>query len=797
MLSLRTRRAAIVVALLLLVVVLGVACAGASACPNETMTGFRAYLPDCRAYELVSPGYTEGFPVFVEGASEDGEQLLTVSFGSFSNPDNTSSAGQSYLIKREKSGWQSTPLDEPFSSFPVYHVQGMSANFASSLWFASTPGQSARAGDVYLDLPLSGESARGHLVRVGPGVPSGVVQSELTFVGASEELSHVLLLDHSPGGGGEEDRLWPGDTTVPGRHPSLYEYEGTGNFEPRLVGVSNEGLIEEAASSEGKQHINEAAKLISNCGTNLGSASEEDAYNAVSLTGGTVFFTAEACGGSPTVNEVYARIDGEKTVAISEPVHPLAQGSGSGSEECDATCEADPLEPAVFQGASEDGSKVFFLTSQPLLNGDKDTKTDLYEVEIEGEGVHARIGKLVQVSRDPNAGQAADVQGVARVSEDGSHVYFVATGRLTKGSRGGGKIGVYEGLDAEGVCLASLNPVEKAEEAKAEEQEAKGEEVTFGARCRPKTGDENLYVYERDVLHPNGHTSFVATLSPADGGDWSTEDARPVQATPDGRFLVFQSVADLTSDQEGRADAGQVFEYDAQTEGLVRVSQGEDGYNDDGNTDIYSATIPVQNRAYSGPEEHFRHLAVSEDGSRVFFSSADPLTPQALNGVCVLKEEGICVSYANNIYEYRDGKISMISDGHDVLSVEGSPATALIGTDESGRDVFLTTADRLTSENSDTLVNIYDAREGGGFALAEELAPCSPGACKGPGSELLPLVAPVTMSAAEPAGSTPSAITQTKPKAKIKPKVRRVTRRRRRRGTRKKAEGKKSRRSGL
>jgi hypothetical protein len=771
MLSPCVRRAIIAVASLLPVVVLGVACAGASACPNETMTGFRAYLPDCRAYELVSPAYKEGFPVFPEGISENGEQLHVESFGSFSNSDNTSRAGQSYIVKREKSGWQSVPLDELFSGFPIYHVQGMSLDFGSSLWFASAVGQSERAQDVYLDSP------DGRLTRMGPGVPPEAVQGEFTFVGASEELSHVLLLDHSPGGGGEEDRLWPGDTTASGHNPSLYEYEGIGNSEPRLVGVSNEERIEEAASNEGKQHINEAANLISDCGTSLGSASQEDGYNAVSTNGGTVFFTAEACGGSPPVDELYARIDGERTVAISEPLLSVP------GRECTGTCATaenvlGDRQAGSFAGASLDGSKVFFLTSQPLLNSDEDAETDLYEAEIEGEGAHARVGKLVQVSHDPNAGQAADVQGVARVSEDGSHVYFVASGRLTSGPRGGGKVGVDEGLDAEGVCLVSLSPAEKAEEVKAEEQEAKEEEVTFGARCRPKTSGENLYVYERDMLHPNGHTSFVATLSPADGGDWSPEDARPVQTTPDGRFLVFQSAADLTSDQEGRIEAGQVFEYDAQTEALVRVSQGEHGYDEDGNTSSYAAIIPVQLREGSKPEERFKHLAVSEDGSRVFFSSADALTPQALNGVCIREEEGLCVSYANNIYEYYGGQVALISDGHDVISVEEGPATVLIGTDESGRDVFFTTADRLVPQDSDTLVDIYDAREDGGFAPAEELAPCSPGACKGVAGEPLSLVAPVTMVAAEPTGSAPGAIAQAKPKTKIKTKARHVKNRR-------------------
>jgi hypothetical protein len=689
----------------------------ADACPNEVSSGFRAYLPDCRAYELVSPSYKEGFPVFADGISEDGLQLRIESLGNFSSPDNTGTLGESYRVVRTESGWASSPLDTPFSMFPVYLVQGTSTNFESSLWFASVPGQSSR--DVYLDLP-DGPSAR--LIRMGPGAPAGNLESGIVFAGASENLLHVLLRDVSPETG-EEDHLWPGDTTVNGRKRSLYEYEGTGNTEPRLVGVSNEERLEKAAEKGGKKHINEAAKLVSNCGTTLGSSPSPggDAYNAVSASGATVFFTADACG-TPRVNELYARIDGERTVAISEPSMSVP------GRECAGKCATAEPAAGTFAGASRDGTKVFFLTSQPLVGGDGDGGVDLYEAEIP-PGAVARlesgktaITRLVQVSHggvgDLTPGSGANVLGVSRVSEDGSHVYFVAEGSLT-------------GANSEGMI--------------------------------PVPGGSNMYVFvsecptgEATCANPVERTSFIATLSPGDGEDWSLDDARPVQATPNGRFLVFQSVADLTSDEEGRVEAGQIFEYGAEAGTLVRVSRSKSGYNEDGNTDIYAATIPIQGREYSTPEEYFKQLAVTEDGSRVFFSSHDALTPQGLIG-------------ANNIYEYHNGQTALISDGHDALNVEGHPATELIATDESGRDVFFRAADRLVPQDSDTQVDIYDAREDGGFPGPAGRASCSGDSCQGPVSESPSLIAPLTsVVTEEPAGSTPRIVASAKPKAKTK-----------------------------
>ncbi len=233
-----------------------------------------------------------------------------------------------------------------------------------------------------------------------------------------------------------------------------------------------------------------------------------------------------------------------------------------------------------------------------------------------------------------------------------------------------------------------------------------------------------------------------------------------------------------------------MFEYDAQGEALVRVSRGEGGYNEDGNSGDFPAAIPIQFRS-STPEDRFRHLAISEDGSMVFFSSADALTPLALNQVCIRKEEGVCVSYADNIYEYHDEHVSLISDGHDDVSVEEGPVSELLGTDESGRDVFFTTADNLVPQDGDTQVDIYDAREDGGFAPVQEPAPCSGDSCRGVSSPPPSLPAPVTsMVAGEPLG--PVHGTAAPGKSGAKPNKHRAKKKRRHERHRGKGRGSKS-----
>jgi hypothetical protein len=682
-----------------------VASAGVAGCPGGGSVRVASYLFDCRAYELVSPAYKEGFQLTVRGVSEDGSRILASSFGSFSDPEDVSAFGGYYEIVRGGTGWEATirSLDAPFSEFPVYDgAEGISPDFQSSLALAvQTPGQ-VSVTEVYLRLPGAPP------VPVGPLEPPAEPGEGLTPVGASEDLRRVLFVTHSPTHE-EKSPLWPGDTTAGGRHPSLYEYEYTGREakEPRLVGIDNVGV----PASVGAGH------LISDCGTSLGSSGrsgsgEGDVYNAVSGSGAAVFFKAAAsssCGASgPPVNEVYARLRETPTVpahavAISEPSLSVPGRVCTGAcREYENEENGHKRSEGLFAGASRDGSTVFFLTRQPLVNGDERGEgvgQDLYEADI-GNGV---VTRLVQVSRggrgDPTPGSGAGVLGVVRVSEDGSRVYFVAEGTLTGANREG---------------------------------------------KTPLPGAPNLYVVARECAggeatcaSPLEHTSFIATLSGADGADWSSADRRPAQATPDGRFLVFQSTADLTPDQEGRVEAGQVFEYDVETETLVRVSRGQGGYNEDGNSSEFSATIPVQEYEREGPlggDGHFTGLAVSADGSRVFFSSRDALTPQALNGVV-------------NVYEYHAGQVGLISDGHDTVLTQRRPAVELIGTDESGSDVFFTTADHLVPQDTDTQVDIYDARIGGGFALVLPV-PCVGDSCQSPPSVSPSLLVPGMSSSA-------------------------------------------------
>lgn len=740
----------------------------AGPCPNEalraesnlnpeTQMPLSMQLPDCRAYELVSPPYEEGYAnIVVQAVSGDGDRMIVKSFGTFAELASEDGFGSSYELVRTGSGWVAHNLTPNRAQFPVQEFNAASRDLTRSVWVLREPSQSLYAKDLYV------RESDGSFVKVGPmlppslevGTPAGYnteqPEGQVNYVGASSNLSDVLFTISNQGA------YWPFDTTIQTTLalPSLYEYSEMGNSEPALVGVTG-GAGDDT--------------LISQCGTVLG-GEKGDTYNAVSGSGSgtTVYFTAEhrsaaECPGGtqPTVNELYARIGGSETVAISEP----------SATQC-STCHMSVKEPAEFQGASEDGSKVFFLTEQELFAGD--TTMNLYEYDFdnrEGE-------KIVRVS---TGADKPEVQGVARVSQDGSHVYFVARGILT---------------------------TQPGPSLPAGEREA-------------VAGADNLYLFERDSTYPQGHVVFVATLcsgseksgvvsdpqchGESDTEDWTTGGTRPVQATSEGRFLVFQSFGDLTS---GDTSAGrQIFEYDAAREDLVRVSVGQksptgyecptthmvgEGYNCDGNTDELGvgAGANIQEPVYHGhdfPTTSETGLAVSSDGSYVFFTSPDGLTLGALDRRPI-NTFGESEVFARNVYEYHstvdapggsiaEGNVYLISDGRDLtLTISGETSgVELFGTDVSGEDVFFSSSDQLVGQDTDTQFDVYDARVDGGFP-----APVSPVECEGegclPGAGTAPLFGSAVSSSVAGGGNLSPPPAMSPPVGEVKTKAKPLTR---------------------
>ena len=272
-------------------------------------------------------------------------------------------------------------------------------------------------------------------------------------------------------------------------------------------------------------------------------------------------------------------------------------------------------------------------------------------------------------------------QGIAGASEDLSKVYFTDT-----------------------AALAGEN--ERGEEAQA--------------------GEDNLYLHES-----GGGTTFIATLASTDGAgggeylnDWATNPgARTAEASPDGRFLAFASTAQLTGygnvglcalgsteSTEGTfvdAPCKEVFLYDSASGRLSCPSCNPSGEAPHGNSTlrrIASATPWLPQPRYL------------TNRGRLFFDSGDRLSVRDTNG------------RVEDVYEYEpdgvgsctraQGCVTLISPGSGEVD---SNFLSMGGEGEAeGSDVFFTTRERLVPIDTDELIDLYDARVGGGFASETE-----------------------------------------------------------------------------
>lgn len=676
--------------------------AAAQACPNEALRSElgAGSLPDCRAYEQVTPPYKEGFTVGIKSLSSNGEKAIVTSHGDLAGaPGDGESVIQSetYLDQRRPTGWQLSPITGSSSEFAGQLLEGYEANNGDTLWIQHTTAQSEEDRQLWVRSGVTGEFEP--IGPLSPHLSEGEPPSNYNNPNEND-FARPIASTHDYGHNvleaTEGRNQWSFDETNE-ENASLYEYSGTHNEQPILVGV------EGAKRSE---------QLLGTCGTELGRGRGGSEYNALSSDGETIFFTLVpkgrfGCEGrAPATAEVYARIDG----AINSP--GKAETPDVSPNQC--TLECGPESGKNFEGASESGLRVYFTSTQKLANDavDGTASGDAY-TEDQGCGITPQglggcnLYTYDLTTRRLSTVAAGEVLGVAGIAENGEHAYFVDRSRLTSEPRAGG-------------CLAALAPEVLAEE-----------ELTHEGPCRPKQNQFNLYAYNA----PTGTTSFVATLGAQDSQDWSRPFTRPVQvAGEEGRFLLFaSSTPGLLPDDT--TNLAQLFEYDADTGELVRVTQGEAGYAEDGNAiaaGFEPSTIASVNEPLGRTEDRkttTNLLNISQDGRTVVFVTKARLSPRATSAQLGCK----------SVYEFRtngaisEGSVHLLSDGSDVQHFKGVSCGANFpGMDADGANIMVSTEDPLLLSDVDGLEqDVYDVREDGGFPAALAPATCAGGGCEG------------------------------------------------------------------
>jgi hypothetical protein len=464
--------------------VLAPGAARAEGCPNEQFRGGpSASLPDCRAYEQVTPVdkgasndmflnigsagiVTKGF------ADNQGDRVLLSTAASFGpSPDGLTAID--YVFSRSSTGWLFTPVEPSGAGDTHFSLRAFNTTLFSPDFSFVAPLSETGSGTT---------SSASNPITLSFGPPGGPytmiatttvgsLGNNLRAAAATPDFSHIFFTS-------QDHTLVPAAAGLVEGSDALYELTG-GHV--RLVNLTTGG------------------SLVSACGAVLGEGSLVDggfgaAHNAVSSDGSKAFFESpEPQTGLPEPSceqpqHLYMRVNGSETVDVSAPNPGVNDPSG--------------FHPAAYVGAAANGSKVFFVTETELTADDTTHAFELYEYDTESR-------TLTRVSRGVSGGAEGNVQW-AVVSEDGSTVYFAARGQLAPGA-----------------------PVPSSTEANLYHYDTSTGATSYIGTVAGEDGPQ----------FPRGgqpsFNSFGNSLQADTQSNW--------YATPDGRFLLFTSSLNLTS----------------------------------------------------------------------------------------------------------------------------------------------------------------------------------------------------------------------------------------------------------
>jgi DNA-binding beta-propeller fold protein YncE len=671
-----------------------------------TQGGGQLVLPDGRAWEMVSPPDKQGAriePISESGvveAAADGSALTYLT----STPTEADPAGYTNLfqvLSRRGASWSTRDIGIPHgtttgsgaaSAGPEYKFFNPQLTLAAVQPFgAFNPGLSAEASEqtAYLRSldPACGPSCYRPLVSStnAPGVEfgeEGACEPHQTGT-TTQETCGPRFLGAAPDLRHVVLRS-AAALTAGGPTDGLYEW--------------SEGLISPVSILPG------GAPASGSVG--LGDLGSNIARGAISTDGSRIVWS--------TATGLYQRDMGR-----SETLQ-LDQAEEVGGTPC-AGCASGG---GQFQIASADGSRVFFTDTNPLTanSGSEPLapqKADLYECRV----VEA-AGKLACDLTDltPLQGtEGAAVLGIVLgAGASGSDIYFVARGSLS-GPNGEGRA--------------------------------------------PSAGRPNLY------LDREGVNTFIATLAEEDLHDW--EETRflprqPTRVSPNGRYLEFMSQASPTGyDNRDRATGrptAEVYLYDAATGRLECASCDPSGARPDGVE--YLKLEPGNGGLVGGPKAIWGNNLGEElvaanvpgwtgmtatagryqpryldDQGRLFFDTVNALVPQDSNGTQDVYEyeppqgpgqpaSNNCSTASETFSARSGGCVSLISAG------TSGQESAFMDASESGEDVFFLTSSRLSGQDTDNQLDIYDAHVCSATSpclpeAAEPPPPCTGEACQG------------------------------------------------------------------
>jgi hypothetical protein len=647
-------------------------------CPNQIFhSGASARLPDCRAYEMVSPVDKNGTDIVslininsnlaaLRQSAAAGEKLTYTTSQGFGDTQGVPYVSQ-YIASRGADGWQNHAITPPQG------LSGIAIGHRIDLDYrAFTEDLCVGVLQHTTEPPLASDAVEGYanLYRrqnCGPGADT--FDALTTAKPPTRPVNNYFPEAQGLSADGRctvffaEDQLTPDAAPglLPGGGSRRQLYESCGGVLSLLSVLPN-----------GSPNTTEASVGTLNGNGLQGPRGATDA-SAVSSDGSRVYWTASDGRGKLYVRvntgQEQSKVAGGKCTEEEKACTIKVSESVTGAE-------------AHFWRASADGSRALFSIEESTspLNG------NLYEFDLE-----SRKSTLV----------ATKVTGVMGTGEEAFRAYFLS------------------------------------------------EEVLAGANVEgdsPVGGRPNLYFYEKS--DEGKSTAFIATLSTADASLAFGIGLSPVafephkktsRVTPDGRAVAFMASAQLTgydnTDQaSGQAD-NEVYLYDADTGKLSCASCNPTGQRPSGrDVKVEGQAAGLNWSAALLPRplvELYGTRVISADGSRLFFDSYEALVPRDTNGKADVYEwetpgSGDCEESSPTYSPPNNGCLSLISSGQSPTDSEFVDASA------DATDVFFTTSSSLLPQDPG-LIDIYDARAGGGYPAPPEPTPaCEGEACQGP-----------------------------------------------------------------
>jgi hypothetical protein len=456
----------------------------------------------------------------------------------------------------------------------------------------------------------------------------------------------------------------------------------------------------------GSAFANHNTTEIVSTGPTGGNGGISSQFRGASADGARVFFqTGESlvAADTDTRMDIYERTGTTTTLVSTGP----AGGNGAFN--------------ASFSASSTDGSRVFFRTSEQLVSADTDTTQDVYE---------RAGGTTTLMSIGPAGGNATSQVIFDGISQDGSKVFFDTYEGLVGGDTDGwrdtyqrsggtstlvstGSVGgngpfdaTYAGASTDGarVFFHTVEPLEASDIDPSQDVYMRAGGVTSHLSIGPAGGNGNIdFDYDAffDGASADGTKVWLHTDEVLVGGD--TDAANDVYERS-GASITLVS----TGPAGGNAETSAFFNGSSQDGARVFFDTTEPliAQDTDSSTDIYERSGGTTTLISTGPDGgngtfFSAFQGASADGSRVWFHTADALLATDTDGM-------------QDVYERAGGVTTLVSQGPGSANAL-EPAT-FKGASRDGTRVFFDTPEHLISIATGVYPDIYE-RSGGNTTM--------------------------------------------------------------------------------